>query len=39
MFENMFKKALNKKKGRQWSITEKKWLTVMLYADKFLSIK
>ena len=32
MFKNMFKKALKYKKGRQWSITEKKWLTEMLYA-------
>ena len=32
MFENMFEKALNKKKGRQWSITEKKRSTEMLYA-------
>ena len=30
MFENMFENMFGK--GRQWSITEKKWLTEMLYA-------
>ena len=32
MFENIFEKALKKKKGRQWSIIDKKWATEMLYA-------
>ena len=34
MFEKMYKKAKNKKKGQQWSITQKKWSTKMLYAQK-----
>ena len=33
MFENMFEKALNKKKSRQWSITEKKGSIEMFYAQ------